>query len=84
MTGVWMSDSSGFAVTPPRADADAPSRPATVSEPCTERRPTPEGELVIARDEGETARQPNAEEPPREPIEHDERAEPRIERYRER
>src|SRR5215470_882490 len=23
MTGVWMSDSSGFAVTPPRADADA-------------------------------------------------------------
>src|SRR5262249_51846510 len=23
MTGVWMSDSSGFAVTPPHADADA-------------------------------------------------------------
>jgi len=25
MTGVWMSDSSGFAVTPPRADSDAVS-----------------------------------------------------------
>src|SRR5262245_3245433 len=33
MTGVWMSDSSGFAVTPPRADSDAvPVRPLAPPE----------------------------------------------------
>jgi len=36
MTGVWMSDSSGFAVTPPRADSDAvPVRPVAPPEPDT-------------------------------------------------
>lgn len=34
MTGVWMSDASGFAVTPPRADADLPLR--TVPPPAAE------------------------------------------------
>ena len=36
MTGVWMSDSSGFAVTPPRADSDvAPARPVASPQPDT-------------------------------------------------
>ena len=36
MTGVWMSDSSGFAVTPPRADSDAVAvRPVAAPEPET-------------------------------------------------
>jgi ferritin-like metal-binding protein YciE len=36
MTGVWMSDSSGFAVAPPRADSDAvPVRPVAPPEPET-------------------------------------------------
>jgi hypothetical protein len=33
MTGVWMSDSSGFAVTPPRADSDVTrARPVDAPE----------------------------------------------------
>ena len=36
MTGVWMSDSSGFAVTPPRADSDAVAvRPVEPPQPQT-------------------------------------------------
>ena len=36
MTGVWMSDSSGFAVTPPRADSDAAAvRPVEDPTPST-------------------------------------------------
>jgi ferritin-like metal-binding protein YciE len=36
MTGVWMSDSSGFEVTPPRADSDvAVARPVAPPEPDT-------------------------------------------------
>jgi len=36
MTGVWMSDSSGFAVTPPRADSDAAAvRPVEAPTPST-------------------------------------------------
>jgi len=36
MTGVWMSDSSGFAVAPPRADSDSvPVRPVAPPEPET-------------------------------------------------
>jgi ferritin-like metal-binding protein YciE len=36
MTGVWMSDSSGFAVTPPRADSDiAAAHPVPAPEPDT-------------------------------------------------
>jgi ferritin-like metal-binding protein YciE len=78
MTGVWMSDSSGFAVTP-RADSDAvPVRPVAPPEPDTgayertARRdsavgPDPERERMIARGD-----------------ESDKPSEPRIERYRER
>ena len=33
MTGVWMSDSSGFAVTPPRADSDATTTVRPVEPP---------------------------------------------------
>jgi hypothetical protein len=36
MTGVWMSDSSGFAVTPPRDDSDAAAvRPVEAPTPAT-------------------------------------------------
>jgi hypothetical protein len=53
MTGVWMSDSSGFAVTPPRADSDATSvRPVEPPQAATgsmNGQPEPEGELMIAR-----------------------------------
>ena len=79
MTGVWMSDSSGFAVTPPRADSDASQvRPVGPPQPATgayERTTAePEGELMIARGDPET--------PPKE--ETSTHAEPRIEQYRER
>jgi len=66
MTGVWMSDASGFAVTPPRADSDlVPVRPVAAPAPETgayERTaspnpespiPEPESELMIARAEPE-------------------------------
>jgi len=80
MTGVWMSDASGFAVTPPPADSDATavrdsglgtrdSEASRTSSP-ESRIPNPESELMIARGE--------SDEPADEP------AEPRIERYRER
>jgi hypothetical protein len=76
MTGVWMSDSSGFAVTPPRKDSDsAPVRAVGPPRPATgayERTTEPESELMIARAEPEA---PNREAPP---------TEPRIEQYRER
>ena len=74
-----MSDSSGFAVTPPRADSDAvPVRPVAPPQPDTgayertasrdsEAGPNPERERMIARGE-----------------ESDKPREPRIERYRER
>src|SRR5712691_2050853 len=80
MTGVWMSDASGFAVTPPPADSDATAvrdsglgtRDSEASRPSNpeSRIPNPESELMIARGE--------SDEPADEP------AEPRIERYRER
>src|ERR1041385_3006894 len=69
MTGVWMSDSSGFAVTPPRADSDAASvRPVEPPKPATgayERTAEPEGELMIARGEPEApAPRTNQEQAP--------------------
>jgi hypothetical protein len=81
MTGVWMSDSSGFAVTPPRADSDATSvRPVEQPEAATgayERTAEPEGELMIAR--GEPEQPARTDEEPRRPSEP-----PRSEQYRER
>jgi len=84
MTGVWMSDSSGFAVTPPRADSDATTTVRPVEPPAAdigayERTAETEGELMIARGEPEPPR-PAAEEP----ANASEPQEPRIERYRER
>ena len=82
MTGVWMSESSGVAVTPPRPDSDAAAvRPVEAPIPSTGARrpapaiPTPETELMIARGESEMPR-PSEEQPMP--------AEPRIEKYRER
>jgi len=76
MTGVWMSDSSGFAVPPPRTDSDSvPVRPVGPPQPATgayERTTEPESELMIARGEPE---------PPNKEVPH---TEPRIEQYRER
>ncbi|PYR81258.1 MAG: hypothetical protein DMF87_05915 [Acidobacteria bacterium] len=92
MTGVWMSDSSGFAVTPPRADSDAttsvrPVEPATPDTGAYERTAEPEGELMIARGPS-TELGARESEPPRpateEPPKAAEPREPRIERYRER
>ena len=82
MTGVWMSESSGFEVTPPRPDSDAAAvRPVEAQTPSTGARrpapeiPTPETELMIARGESELPR-PSEEQPTP--------SEPRIEKYRER
>jgi len=88
MTGVWMSGSSGFVVTPPRADSDAVSaRPVQPPQPTTgtyERTAEIEGELMIAHaqpepppPQTEPASSSNSEGPP-------DHVEPRIERYRER
>jgi ferritin-like metal-binding protein YciE len=93
MTGVWMSDSSGFAVTPPRADSDAavPVRPIEPPEPATgvyERTASREGGVGTrpsapprpdASDE-----QTNPAERERMVARGDEADQPRIEQYRER
>jgi ferritin-like metal-binding protein YciE len=77
MTGVWMTESSGFAAVPPRADAGVPlttsSRPGTADA-------YPENELMMAR--GEPDDRGAATEAQAEDRERD--TEPRIERYRER
>jgi hypothetical protein len=83
MTGVWMSDSSGFAVTPPRADADAvPTRPLPPPAPDTgayER-------TANLDSEGKTAdgRPPEQERMVARGDESGGQREPRIEQYRER
>ena len=76
MTGVWMTETTGFAAVPPRADSPLcppPSPPARDSYP--------ENELMMARgepeDRGAVADAGNTDAPERE-------AEPRIERYPER
>jgi ferritin-like metal-binding protein YciE len=83
MTGVWMSDASGFAVTPPRADSDAvPPRPLPPPAPDTgtyER-------TANLDSEGKTA---EGQPPERERMvalsdEPGGQREPRIEQYRER
>lgn len=89
MTGVWMSDSTGFAVTPPRADSDCaavrPVEPPRAKTGVYEGQAEPEGELMIARGpetdaEGREPEPPrlSGEEPPKP------QKEPRIEQYRER
>lgn len=87
MTGVWMSGSSGFAVTPPRAGSDSVSvrlvEPPQPSTGAYERTDQTDAELVVARGESEpphslteSAAAPGSEKP--------EHVEPRIEQYRER
>ena len=76
MTGVWMTETTGFAAVPPRADSPLCPPPApSVSESY------PENELMMARgepeDRGQVDEAPATAAPERE-------AEPRIERYPER
>jgi ferritin-like metal-binding protein YciE len=75
MTGVWMTEASGFAAVPPRAHLENPTGESY-----------PENELMMARGEpegrGDAALEPRGEEPPQ-PSPREEN-EPRIERYRER
>jgi hypothetical protein len=77
MTGVWMTEASGFAAVPPRADAGicapAPAPTAPISYP--------ENELMMARGEPEERAQQEGARPEAAP-ERD--SEPRIERYPER
>jgi ferritin-like metal-binding protein YciE len=83
MTGVWMTEASGFATVPPRAQSDyVPTLP--VEPPIREE--YPENELMMARGEpegrsdaarSESGVQPRDTEDPKS-------TEPRIERYRER
>jgi hypothetical protein len=72
MTGVWMTEASGFASVPPRAQSDF--RSEAESRPSVEGAPDVESELMIARgeDERSTDARSGADD------------EPRIERYRER
>jgi ferritin-like metal-binding protein YciE len=95
MTGVWTTDSNGFAVTPPRADSDAsihPVEPRQPSSSANEKVARPEGELVVAREEREPGTErpstepaaPRTTESPREREDAGDQSEPRIERYRER
>jgi hypothetical protein len=94
MTGVWMSESSGFAVTPPPADSDAvPVRPVAPPAPDTgayER--TASGDPGVETPSSASGSPDRAEEHPNPQRERmiasrddpDEPREPRIERYRER
>ena len=75
MTGVWMTEASGFAAVPPRAQTDLPpAKPATALR--AEEIARPESELMMARGEPE-GRADAAQQPQRD-------EEPRIERYPER
>jgi ferritin-like metal-binding protein YciE len=74
MTGVWMTEASGFAAVPPRAQTDLPVTKTPTSSADDTRRP--ENELMMARgepeDRADEAQRPSGDD------------EPRIERYRER
>lgn len=78
MTGVWMTETTGFAAVPPRADTGiCPQPPAQTSTQVS----YPENELMMAR--GEPEDRADAESAPaRERVERDN--EPRLERYPER
>ena len=54
MTGVWMSDSSGFAAAPPRADSDA----AAVGEVTSAKQDAGGHEVGVSRDSGSGIRDP--------------------------
>jgi ferritin-like metal-binding protein YciE len=83
MTGVWMTEATGFASVPPRAQCDyvtpLPSEPPVREE-------YPENELMMARgepeDRGDAARSESGVQP--RDTEDPKSTEPRIERYRER
>jgi ferritin-like metal-binding protein YciE len=77
MTGVWMTEASGFAAVPPRADAAAHETARQSPPP----EPYPENELMMARGEPED-RGSKSEAQAREAAEREN--EPRIERYPER
>jgi ferritin-like metal-binding protein YciE len=75
MTGVWMTETSGFASVPPRAEADFAAKPASPqTTPPKVQEAYPANELMVAREEpqleGEAAQERDTE--------------PRIERYPER
>ena len=72
MTGVWMTEASGFASVPPRAQSDFRSDAA--GGPPVDDAPDAESELMIARGEDERSMESRS----------DPDHEPRIERYRER
>jgi ferritin-like metal-binding protein YciE len=77
MTGVWMTEASGFAAVPPRADSGiCPPPVASTTEVSY-----PENELMMARGEPED-RAPAEPAPARERAERE--GEPRLERYPER
>jgi ferritin-like metal-binding protein YciE len=67
MTGVWMSDSSGFAVTPPRADSDAATvRPVEAPTPSTgayERTASPDSALETRDSNPPSATSPESRVP---------------------
>ncbi len=69
MTGVWMTEASGFASVPPRAASDY-RPPAGPSSPDSDAGQGVENELMIARGQDDRRAEPDGE--------------PRIERYRER
>jgi ferritin-like metal-binding protein YciE len=71
LSGVWMTEASGFAAVPPRAKSDFEAPPST--EPAIQER-YPENELMIAR--GEPEERGDAAQK--------DEGEPRIERYPER
>jgi ferritin-like metal-binding protein YciE len=92
MTGVWMSESSGFAVTPPRADSDAvavhraPPQPDTGTYERTAAgdsaaEANPERERMTARESSRGVPPSDGVDGPDTPTQP---PEPRIEQYRER
>jgi ferritin-like metal-binding protein YciE len=93
MTGVWMSESSGFPVTPPRADSDAvavhrvaPPQPDTGTYERTAAgdsaaETNPERERMIARESSRDVPPSDGVDSPDKPATP---PEPRIEQYRER
>jgi hypothetical protein len=77
MTGVWMTEASGFAAVPPRADA---GMPVAASSQTKAPEAYPENELMMAR--GEPDDRGAVSEAQAADAQRD--AEPRIERYPER
>jgi hypothetical protein len=84
MTGVWVTDGSGFAAVPPRAEADI-ARPGVREE-------YPENELIAARGDADAGGErdaperhvPDSGEVRARDTEQPKSRDPRLERYRER